>query len=146
MLNKKGYMITPMIFIVFMIIAIAYSVYMYDFDSNIVNSIQTSAKIEKGIQQVYETRINQVNFAKLSAYQLSNTYCYNESGSNTQLENEIEKSLDKRFGGFNWYVDISGNELSVRLPSGNITTPEISINYTEYSTKELLNTNLLSKC
>lgn len=72
--NKKGFMITPLLFIAFMIIAIIYSFYVSDIDNQMAASVEKTAHIEKKINDVYDQRINYLTYAKSAVYSCQFNY------------------------------------------------------------------------
>ena len=93
MLNKKAYMITPLIFVVFMIIAVIFSFYVSDIDKKNAEGIRSAGIIDKGIIEIQKEQINQVNFVKLVTYDCSKTICCNSTNLGN-LENCIEQELE----------------------------------------------------
>jgi len=130
MLNKRAYMITPIIFIAFLLISVAFSFYVLDIDERFSRSILTSALIDKSINDIYEKQSDQINFAKLSAYNCTLSYCY-PSGE-TILENCINNNLDAKYNDTGWYPDLynkTGNYyLKFRISSFDATSINMSSN------------------
>jgi hypothetical protein len=108
MLGKKGFVITPVIFIAFMLIAITFSFYISDIDSDISQGIQKAAAVEKAVTDIYKYQINQVNYAKLAAYKCSDLTCYS-LGNESTVEDCVESSLNNTFSNTSWNVDISND-------------------------------------
>ena len=147
MLNKKGYMITPILFIVFFLIAIIFSIYVSDIDSDSAQGIRISASIEKGITDIYKMQNEQINFAKLSAYECSESQCYNIS-KETIIEYCINKSLNKQYGNFSWSPDLINNSNTIylyfNLNAFNATN--INMNSNRSYTQVRLNNKFFNKC
>lgn len=149
-LNKKGYMITPLIFVVFMIITIVFTYYVSNIDFEMSESIHTSAMIEKTVSDLREQRINQINYAKMAAYNWSNhpMHQFNASSSNRGLENRIEEEMDLKFGESNWKIkltsELEGVFLEISLPEIRIDKTDITVLDPEFSTKELLSSQFLN--
>jgi hypothetical protein len=150
--NKKGYMITPIIFVVFMIIAVIFSFYVSEIDLEMTSSIQTSSRVEKEINNVYEARMNQLNYAKLVAYNQSYEYgyCYNASKSNNGLIDKIDEAMDAKYGEFDWVdgfqEDSQGTKLELNFPEIVVNKTDIILIAAEITTKELLSNKLLDNC
>jgi hypothetical protein len=70
-LSKKGFMITPIIFIAFFLIAVIFSFYVSDVDREIAYGVQKGAAVEKGVHDLQKERINQITFVKVSVYKCS---------------------------------------------------------------------------
>ena len=142
-LNKKGYMITPILFIVFFLIAIIFSFYVSQIDADVAQGIRISATIEKGITDTYKLQNEQINFAKLSAYKCSERYCYS-SGNETLVEYCINKSMNKVYGNLSWDPELTNTTLEFNLESFNITN--INMNSNRIYTKTGLNDLFFEKC
>ena len=127
MLNKKAYMITPLIFVVFMIIAVIFSFYVSDIDKKNAEGIRSAGMIDKGILEIQKEQINQVNFVKLVTYDCSKTICCNSTNLGN-LENCIEQELETIYGGI-WSVDINNcNEIGFELSSFSATNINMASN------------------
>lgn len=148
-LNKKGYMITPIIFITLFLIAIIFTLYFSKIDAQTAAGIRVSASVEKGITDVYKLQNEQINFAKLSAYECSEKYCFNSTTDTnaTQIELCINNSLNTQYGNLSWSPDLANGTyiyLKFNLSSVNITNINMSSDR-EYVTIEL-NGNFFNKC
>jgi hypothetical protein len=130
MLNKRAYMITPIIFIVFLLISVAFSFYVSDIDERFSRSILTSALVDKSISDIYEKQSDQINFVKLTAYNCSLSYCY--PNAETIIENCINNNLNAKYDDTGWYADLynkTGNYyLKFRISSFNATSINMSSN------------------
>lgn len=150
MLNKRAYMITPIIFITLFLIAVIFTLYLSKIDADTAAGIRISASIEKGITDVYKAHIEQVNFAKISTYECSELFCYNASsgGNKTNIENCVNLSLNDMYGNLTWTTSLSNvltqSYISFNLSSVNITNINMSSDR-EYITTEL-NDKFLKKC
>jgi hypothetical protein len=124
MLNKKGFMITPIIFIALFLIAMVFSFYLSGIDADTSKGMQTAAAVEKGALDIYKKQINQMNFAKLSAYECSSSNCYS-SANESIIESCVNTKLNNYFNDTNWNTDISNDSgiyrISVNLSSFNVT-------------------------
>lgn len=147
MLNKKGFVITPLIFIAFMLITVVFAFYISDIDKDFAKGIQISATVEKSILDIYKDQINQINFAKLAAYDCSNSYCYSLSNKSI-VESCINTKLDNKFNDSNWNTDINSNAgshyIQVNLSSFNATNINMSSN--RVYEKELLHPAFFNIC
>lgn len=121
--SKKGYMITPIIFIAFLLISVIFSFYVSDIDSQFSHGIITSALISKGVDEIYEKQIDQINLAKLYAYECSKYYCY--PNNETALESCISGNLTERYGETGWGIDIYNQSgvyyIKMKISSFNVT-------------------------
>lgn len=128
MLNKKAYMITPIIFIAFLLISVAFSFYVSGMDTKFSKGIMTSASVEKSVNGIYKMQTDQINFVKLMIYNCSEYNCYNSSSQNTGLKNCVSNSLTIRYQQNNWSAsDININGTS---ESYNVTFKLSSFNAT----------------
>ncbi|MDD5182152.1 MAG: hypothetical protein PHC66_03210 [Candidatus Nanoarchaeia archaeon] len=140
MLNKRAYLITPIIFITLFLIAIIFTIYLSKIDANTAEGIRTAASIEKGVTDVYKAQIEQINFAKLAAYECSDASGgYNDSIAGT-IENCINSELNLTYGNFTWNSDITNSTpkyyLNFNLSAVNITNINMTSNV-EYIKAEL---------
>ena len=155
-MNKKGYMITPIIFITLFIIALMFTLYFSKIDAETAAGIKISATIEKGITDIYKSQNEQINFAKIAAYECSGKYCYNltNSTNRTKIENCVNDSLNLMYGNITWGLlptsapslsNVSARcYISFNLSSFSITNINMDSNR-EYVKTEL-NDNFLKKC
>ena len=134
--SKKGYMITPIIFIAFLLISVVFSFYVSDLDTKFSKGIMVSASIEKGVNNIYKMQTDQITLAKLFTYNCSLSYCYNASSpSHTALNNCVNQTLTNRYNQSGWnintynqtgkyYIDInlsSFNATNINMTSDRIT-------------------------
>jgi hypothetical protein len=145
-LGKKGYMITPIIFIAFLLISVAFSFYVSDIDTRFSDSIVTSSMISKSIDSIYEKQLDQINLAKLYAYSCSANYCY--PNKTVALVSCVNSNMTVRYGnqtgGWNtiiynqsskYYINItlnSFNATNINMTSERITISRTLINATGY--------------
>jgi hypothetical protein len=147
MLNKKGFVITPIIFVAFFLIAMVFSFYVSGIDSDTAKGIQTSATVEKAVLDTYKQQINQINFAKLAAYDCSGLNCYSP-GNKSTIESCINTKLTSQFNDTRWNTNITSDSgiyrISVNLSSFNA----ININMTSNRVYEraALHPALLKTC
>ena len=145
--NKKGFVITPIIFIAFFLIALIFSFYVSDIDSETAKGIQTAASVEKAVLDIYKLQINQFNFAKLSAYNCSSSNCYS-SGNESIIESCVNTKLNSQFNDSNWNTDISNNSgiyrIAVNLSSFNATN--INMKSNRVYERGVLHPEFLNKC
>jgi hypothetical protein len=122
MLNKKGFVITPIIFIAFFLIAMVFSFYVSGIDSDTAKGIQTSATVEKAVLDIYKQQINQINFAKLATYDCSTSNCYSLDNKST-IESCVNTKLTNQFNDTSWNTNITSESgiyrISVNLSSFN---------------------------
>jgi len=149
-MNKRGYMITPIIFITLFLIAIIFTLYFSKIDTQTAAGIRISASIEKGITDVYKAQIEQTNFAKLAAYECSETYCYNltDVTNKTKIQDCVNQSLNDMYGNLTWKPSLSNVSaqcyISFNLSAVNITNINMDSDR-EYITTEL-NSKFFKKC
>jgi hypothetical protein len=120
MLNKKGYMITPILFIVFLLIAMIFSFYVSDIDKANAKSITLSASIDKGVADIYKEQINQFTYAKNLAYDCSEITHYS-AGNESTIETCINNNMTARFNDTSWNSDIT-NPSSIYTLGINLTS------------------------
>lgn len=142
--NRKAYLITPIIFIVLFLIAILFALYSSKIDADIAQGIRISASVEKGITDIYKMQIEQTNFAKLSVYNCSKAFCYNESASNWNLKNCINNSLNSQYGNQSWNIALTNSSVSFNTSSFNITN--INMESDRIYTKTKLYAGFFNKC
>lgn len=93
-MNKKGFFITPIIFIVFFIIAVLFSYYVTGLDKEISYGIQKSASVEKAIHDLQKEQLSQFYFVKTAAYD-----CAIDNPCNASIAEQCAKNkLIERFG------------------------------------------------
>lgn len=149
-INKKGYMITPIIFITLFLIAVIFTLYESNIDADTAAGIRISASIEKGVTDIYKKQIEQVNFAKLAAYECSQDYCYNitEGLSSPGLRRCINDSLNITYENSTWDISVTNDStryyLNFSLSAFNITNINMSSDRKYVNTE--LNTKFLNRC
>lgn len=144
-LGKKGYMITPLIFIVFLMITAAFAFYTSRVDNTISDGIKISATVEKGVNEIYKEQLDKEVFVKMAAYDCSKEWCCKDSASNGN-STCIAQKLDSAYGNSTWDVSFScPNSVSFNpnLGNYNITNINISPNITRVTVD--INTMLLNK-
>lgn len=150
MLSKKGFVITPIIFIAFFIIAIVFSSYVANVDREVAYSIRKSSSIEKGVHNIQKAQTNQINFARIATYKCSETNCYNSSNSSSvdAIETCVNSSLTEKFKPHNWNILISNSSGAIYLKfsttpfsASNINMTSDSIKVNETLCKDFLNTS-----
>lgn len=150
MLNTKGFMITPIVFLAFFIIVIVFSAYVTSLDRESAYSIRKSASIEKGVHDIQKAQTNQQIFAKIAAYKCSETDCYNSSNSSSvdAIKTCVNNSLTEKFKSYNWDIDISNSSGAIDLTfntmpfnASNINMSSNSIRVQELLSKDFLNTS-----
>jgi hypothetical protein len=144
MLNKKGFMVTPIVFIVLLLVVLVYLFNQSEIDTITKNGITKSMAIDKETYSLEKKQINIINFAKISAYMCSKYYPY--PCNKTSLERCINENLTETFGDNNWNINIAGNniiKISLTLPeikATNINMSSDSKTVTVTLTKGFLNT------
>lgn len=105
---KKGFLITPIVFIIFFLIAVAFSNHILRMDKEISKSIQIVSSIEKGMHEIEKMKIAQISFVKVSTYLCSKENCYPNNKS--EIVKCVEENLTKVYGEWDWNYDIYGSE------------------------------------
>ena len=123
MLNKKGFFITPILFVIFLLIAISLYAYNKKLDDILSYEILKSSVVEKGIHEIRKKQINQITYAELLIYKCAEEHCFNFSNpSNVTLcEKQVEENLTKRFGNNTWNLEINNYTYTMNLKSINAT-------------------------
>lgn len=123
MLNKRGFVVAPIIFIVCFLIAVGFSYYVTSIDNEISTGVRTSASIQMGIYEMEKERINQVNFAKISIYNCcADIAC-------------VENKLDESFGKHEWNLRICGDSFEFNLKPVNATNINMNLGNIEIEGK-----------
>ncbi len=148
--TKKGFIITPIIFIAFFIIAILFSFYVSNIDNEISYGIQKSSTIEKGIHDIQKKQINQINFVKTTTYKCSDITCYNSSDSSsvTFIKNCVEGNLTEKFGIWDWdykLINIS-RTIIFRFNMTSFNATNINMNSNSTIVEGVLHKKLLNIC
>ena len=160
-MNKRAYLITPIIFITLFLIAVIFTLYLSKIDASTAAGIRISASIEKGVTDVYKSQNEQINYAKLSAYACSKTYCYNltdkANTNKTNIENCVNQSLNDQYGNLTWgpstaFAPVLSNVsttcyINFNLSSVNLVNiTNINMDSDRVYTKAELNSNFFEKC
>ena len=145
--SKKGFVITPIIFVAFFLIAMVFSFYVSGIDSDTAKGIQTSATVEKAVLNIYKQQINQINFAKLAAYDCSGSNCYS-SGNESIIESCVNTKLNNQFNDTNWNTNITDDSGIYRIVVNLSSFNAININMTSNRVNEraILHPALLKIC
>jgi hypothetical protein len=144
--GKKGYMITPIIFIAFLLISVVFALFVSGTDSSYAEGVIAASSVEKSISDIYELQADQINLAKLFAYTCSETFCYpsNETG----LENCIRNNLTDQYNETGWGLDVynqSGKHfLQLKLSSFNATN--INMTSDRITIDRVLSKDFLNVC
>jgi len=151
MLKKKGFMISPILFIIFFLIAVAFSFYVSGIDKKISYGIQKSSMIEKSVYDIEKKQINQITFAEVATYKCSETNCYNSSNSSSinAIKNCTERNLNSTFGNnTNWGYEIQNTSGAFYFKFNMSEFKAISTNMSSNSSTvtKVLNSELLNKC
>ncbi len=115
MLNKKGFIVAPIIFIVFFLIAVVFSFYVSSIDNEIARGIQTSASIQLGIYEIEKGLINQENFVRIAMHENIEEY-------------DIEYNLNNTFGEHVWKLSIIENGFEFSSKPINATNINMNLN------------------
>ncbi len=121
MLNKKGFVIAPIVFIVMLMIAITFSLYVSSIDREIAKGIRTSSSVQMGIYEIEKELIRQETFVRLAI-----RACFEEN-----IENCVDDKLNDALGDWDWNVKIDENSFQFNSKPINAT----NINMTSDSIK-----------
>ncbi len=108
-MTKKGFMVSPVVFIALFFIAIAFSYYASSIDNKMAYSIKEVSSIEKGNFDIQKKQLVMETFAEAATYKCSQDFPY--PCNKTDLENCVEGDLNSTFGDFNWEFKLSGDEV-----------------------------------
>ncbi|MCD6575883.1 MAG: hypothetical protein J7K73_01850 [Nanoarchaeota archaeon] len=143
MLNKKGFMFTPIVFIAIFLVVVVFSVYTSTMDKTTSENIHENSKIETGVNIIEKKQIDIISFAKVATYLCSEAFPY--PCNETDLEGCVEENLTTHFGSANWGFNIYGtDEAKARLTLPKINSTNMTSN--QVTVTLYLNKNLLRWC
>jgi len=113
MLNKRGYIITPLVFITILILTITTITYYNNMDINLMNEIRSIEELQRAHKELDKKLIDQINFMKIATYQCSNDYCY--PNKTEQLKSCIISKANEFYNNTNWQINIYNETNNFKL-------------------------------
>ena len=140
-MNKKGFFITPIIFIVFFIIAVLFSYYISGIDNEIAYGIQKTASIEKAMHDIQKEQLSQIYLVKTTAYSCRKI-------ENSCNEENISRCVDDALMGrfetdLNIEITNVSNTIYAEFDLSSFSARNINMTANSVRTKTELNRGLL---
>lgn len=115
-MNKKGFVVAPVIFIVMLMIAITFSLYVSSIDREIAKGVRTSASIQMGVYEIEKELIRQETFVRLAIHECNcDKIC-------------VEDELNDTLGDWDWNVKIDENSFQFNSLPINATNINMNLN------------------
>ena len=141
-MNKKGFFITPIIFIVFFIIAVLFSYHVSGIDNEIAYGIQKTSSIQKGIHDIQKEQLSQIYFVKTAVYMCRETENTCEAITLQQctrdvMEDKFGTNMDLKITNNSGVYHVEFNMQSFSAKNINMTSDSVEVK-TELN-KQLIN-------